>query len=61
MKNKRKKVGLRGAIMEEIMNGIMYEIPSANGVVSADVTKECVDRRQTAGSYVAETVVRTNL
>ena len=28
--------------MEEIMNGIMYEIPSSNGVVSAKVTKECV-------------------
>ena len=53
-KANERKTGARGlrAIMEEIMNGIMYEIPSANGVVSAKVTKECVtDGKQPALTY----------
>lgn len=53
-KANERKTGARGlrAIMEEIMNGIMYEIPSSNGVVSAKVTKECVtDDKQPALTY----------
>ena len=46
----KRNTGARGlrAIMEEIMQGIMFEVPSRNDIEEVIITKECVEGKEKA-------------